>query len=299
MELTPEALLIICRFIHFPAVMLLAGCGLFTVLLPGDRVALLLRSRLRYTARCAAVFTILTTFLWLLLQAALMGDGWADMQDPDIILAVLSTSFGEIWRWQLVLAVVLTGGLLIPAGRVQCSLFLICAAMILALHAFTGHGMLYSGWTGRLYQLNQVVHLLSAAYWFGGLWPFLVCLLILLRRDTLAQGVPKDVVATLIRFSNLGHLAVFLVLTTGLISTLMLLPDWPQWSGSDYQALLWLKTGLVLTMVLLAVINRYAVVPKIAQSGRFRLLMINSWVEIILGTLAILMVAMFATYQPA
>ncbi|HBY5838943.1 TPA: copper resistance protein CopD, partial [Klebsiella pneumoniae] len=31
---------------------------------------------------------------------------------------------------------------------------------------------------------------------------------------------------------------------------------------------------------------------------RFRLLMINSWVEIILGTLAILMVAIFATYQP-
>ena len=45
---------------------------------------------------------------------------------------------------------------------------------------------------------------------------------------------------------------------------MLLLPDWPRWSGSDYQALLWLKTGLVLTMVLLAVINRYAVVPKIA-----------------------------------
>ncbi|MBA5809524.1 copper homeostasis membrane protein CopD [Morganella morganii] len=299
MELTPEALLIICRFIHFTAVMLLAGCGLFSVLLSGDRVALLLRVRLRYTARCAAVLTALTTVLWLLLQAALMGDGWADMQDPDIIFAVLSTSFGEIWRWQLVLAVVLCSGLLLPAGRAQSSLFLVCAAVMLALHAFTGHGMLYSGWAGRLYQLNQVVHLLSAAYWFGGLWPFLVCLLILLRRDSLAAGLPKDVTATLIRFSNLGHLAVFLVLATGLISTLMLLPDWPQWSGSDYQALLWLKTGLVLTMVLLAVINRYAVVPKIAQSGRFRLLMINSWIEIILGTLAILMVAIFATYQPA
>lgn len=299
MELTPEALLIICRFIHFTAVMLLTGCGLFSVLLSGDRVALLLRVRLRYTARCAAVLAALTTVLWLLLQAALMGDGWADMRDPDIISAVLSTSFGEIWRWQLVLAVVLCGGLLLPAGRAQSSLFLVCAAVMLALHAFTGHGMLYSGWTGRLYQLNQVIHLLSAAYWFGGLWPFLVCLLILLRRDTLAEGLPKDVTATLIRFSNLGHLAVFLVLATGLISTLMLLPDWPQWSGSDYQALLWLKTGLVLTMVLLAVINRYAVVPKIAQSGRFRLLMINSWIEIILGTLAILMVAIFATYQPA
>lgn len=135
-------------------------------------MALLLRARLRYTARSAAVFTVLTTFLWLLLQAALMGDGWADMQDPDIILAVLSTSFGEIWRWQLVLAVILCGGLLLPSGRAQSSLFLICAAAMLALHAFTGHGMLYSGWTGRLYQLNQVVHLLSAAYWFGGLWPF-------------------------------------------------------------------------------------------------------------------------------
>ena len=38
----------------------------------------------------------------------------------------------------------------------------------------------------------------------AGLWPFLVCLLILLRRDTSAQGCRSEVVATLIRFSKPG-----------------------------------------------------------------------------------------------
>ncbi|MEG0278362.1 MAG: copper homeostasis membrane protein CopD [Morganella sp. (in: enterobacteria)] len=299
MTLTPEALLISSRFIHFISLMLSAGCALFSVLPASDRVAVLLRARLHNTACTAVVFTALTTVLWLLLQGALMGDGWADMRDPDIILAVLSTAFGEVWRWQLVFAAILTAGLFLPSGRKQGFLFLLCAAVMLSLHAFTGHGVLHSGWTGRLHQVIQVIHLLSAAYWFGGLWPFLVCLLILLRSASLADGLPKEVTATLIRFSNWGHVAVFLVLTTGLISTVLLLPDWPHFSGSDYQALLWLKTGLVLTMVILALINRYAIVPKIAQSGRFRLLMINCWVEIILGTLAILMVAIFATYQPA
>ncbi|KAA1446881.1 copper resistance protein CopD, partial [Escherichia coli] len=34
------------------------------------------------------------------------------------------------------------------------------------------------------------------------------------------------------------------------------------------------------------------------QPGRYQLLIINSWVEIILGALVLLCVAVFATYQP-
>ncbi|MDE9590907.1 CopD family protein, partial [Xenorhabdus bovienii] len=65
------------------------------------------------------------------------------------------------------------------------------------------------------------------------------------------------------------------------------------------QSMLWLKIVLVAGMVLLALFNRYMLVPKLRQQRCYQLLIINSWLEIILGTSALLCVAVFATQPPA
>lgn len=67
---------------------------------------------------------------------------------------------------------------------------------------------------------------------------------------------------------------------------------------SEYQSWLWLKIVLVGLMVLLALTNRYWVVPRLQQQGRISYLIMNSWAELLLGTIAILAVSIFATYQP-
>ncbi|MBO1916272.1 hypothetical protein J4727_11785 [Providencia rettgeri] len=55
----------------------------------------------------------------------------------------------------------------------------------------------------------------------------------------------KHIVNTMMRFSRYGHIAVALVIT-GVISAITLLPGWPlNYSGSEYQSLLWFKIILV------------------------------------------------------
>ena len=108
-----------------------------------------------------------------------------------------------------------------------------------------------------------------------------------------------QIIKTMKRFSRYGHVAVVLVVITGVISAISILPQWPMvYSGSEYQSLLWFKIILVMGMIMLASINRYYIVPRIKQKGQVNYLIINSWVELLLGTMAILAVAIFATYQP-
>ncbi|WP_340614906.1 copper homeostasis membrane protein CopD [Xenorhabdus thailandensis] len=303
-----EALYIFCRFSHFVAVMLMFGLSLFTVMLVSGHFSSLMRERLKVGVLISTVLALITSIIWFIVQAGLMGDGWHDVYVLDIWLAVLGTSFGQIWRWQLLIAVFAVGGLFLSNIKIKNFLLLGCSIILLSSHAFIGHAAMHEGSIGLLLQANQVVHLLSAGYWFGGLWPFLVCLQFLRLRQSVetnlspnAANLYADSVIAMKKFSLYGHFAVFLVIVTGIVSSVILIPDWPVFSRalSEYQSMLWLKIVLVIGMVLLALINRYILVPKLKQKKCYQQLIINSWLEIILGTTALLCVAIFATQPPA
>lgn len=303
-----EALYIFCRFSHFVAVMLMFGLSLFTVMLVSGHFSSLMRERLKVGVLISTVLALITSIIWFIVQAGLMGDGWHDVYVLDIWLAVLGTSFGQIWRWQLLIAVFAVGGLFLSNIKIKNFLLLGCSIILLSSHAFIGHAAMHEGSIGLLLQANQVVHLLSAGYWFGGLWPFLLCLQFLRLRQSVetnlspnAANLYADSVIAMKKFSLYGHFAVFLVIVTGIVSSVILIPDWPVFSRalSEYQSMLWLKIVLVIGMVLLALINRYILVPKLKQKKCYQQLIINSWLEIILGTTALLCVAIFATQPPA
>ncbi|WP_434524550.1 copper homeostasis membrane protein CopD [Photorhabdus asymbiotica] len=292
------ALYIFCRFAHFVAVMLMFGLSIFTVMLIPARLSVLIDARLRLGIIISTIVALITVIGWLVIQAGLMGDGWQDTYDLEVWLAVLRTNFGKVWQWQILISIVTTGLLFINNQKTRNILMLIGSAILLSCHAFIGHAVIHDGALGILHQINQVIHLLSAGYWFGGLWPFLLCLQLLRMRNELAVGLDRQVMISMMRFSTYGHIAVILIIVTGIISSLILLPGWPEYSGTEYQSMLWLKIVLVAAMVMLALINRYILVPKLRQPGRYQLLIINSWIEIIFGALALLCVAIFATYQP-
>lgn len=291
-------LYIFCRFAHFVAVMLMFGLSMFTVMLVPARLSVLIDVRLRLGIIISTIVAFITTIGWLVIQAGLMGDGWQDTYDLEVWLAVLRTTFGKVWQWQILISIVTTGFLFINNQKTRNILMLIGSAILLSCHAFIGHAVIHDGMLGILHQINQIIHLLSVGYWFGGLWPFLLCLQLLRMRNELAVELDKQVMISMMRFSTYGHIAVILIIVTGIISSLILLPGWPEYSGTEYQSMLWLKIVLVAAMVMLALINRYILVPKLRQPGRYQLLIINSWIEIIFGALALLCVAVFATYQP-
>lgn len=294
-----EAFYTLIRFIHFIAAILMCGMSIFAVVLSRGSFNYLLSRYLNIGIFFCAIVTVLTAFSWMIAQAGLMGDGWEDSIDWQIWQGVLGTSFGQVWRWELLSSVLLLLVLFIKSIQLRLKLILVFSVILLGLHAFIGHAAMHDGLLGTFHRINQFIHLISSAYWFGGLWPFLICIQFLRNKKEMAEGMDKQIVNTMMRFSRFGHIAVVLVVITGIISAITLLPGWPlNYSGSEYQSLLWFKIILVGGMLLLAIINRYYIVPIIKQKGRVNYLIINSWVELLLGTMAILSVAIFASYQP-
>lgn len=297
--MTPEDVYILCRFFHFVAVMFMFGLSFSAAILAKDKFIPLIQVRLRPALAISTITVFITTYLWMAMQSGIMGDGWEDAWSFEIWKAVLGTSFGQIWQWQLILATLALAVLFIHQRYIRNFSLLIIASIMLILHASIGHGAMFTGSEATLYKVNQSIHLISAAYWFGGLWPFVACLQFLRNKDELAEGMIKPIIGTMKRFSLFGHVAVLLVTITGIISAVMLIPGWPAIHlSSEYQSMLWLKISLVVLMLGLAVINRYVLVPHIRKKNNFQWLLINSWFELLLGTMVIFTVAIFAINSP-
>ncbi|MBG2802218.1 copper homeostasis membrane protein CopD [Proteus mirabilis] len=297
--MTPEDVYILCRFFHFVAVMFMFGLSFSAAILAKDKFIPLIQVRLRPALAISTVTVFITTYLWMVVQSGIMGNGWEDAWSFEIWKAVLGTSFGQVWQWQLVLATVALAVLFIHQRYIRNFSLLIVASIMLILHASIGHGAMFAGSEAIFYKVNQSIHLISAAYWFGGLWPFVACLQFLRNKDELADGMIKPIISTMKRFSLFGHIAVLLVIITGVISAVMLIPGWSAVQlSSEYQSMLWLKISLVVLMLGLAVINRYVLVPHIRKKNNFQWLLVNSWFELLLGTMVIFTVAIFAINSP-
>ncbi|HHL2463590.1 TPA: copper homeostasis membrane protein CopD [Yersinia enterocolitica] len=288
-------LFVLCRFLHFWAVMLMFGISIFTAVLAPDRFSSILKNRLSPLLIFSTFLGLASAIGLLAIQAGMMGDGWSDTYRLSVWWAVLGTRFGEIWQWHLGLSILSMWVVLLGTTRFYYQLMVACSTLLLASLAFTGHAAMHDGVLGWVHQTNQIIHLLSAGYWLGCLPVLLVCLAYTRRDD-----VKREAITTLIRFSSWGHLAVALVLVTGMINSIIILRETSLALTSVYQMLLLSKAILVLFMVVVAIINRYLIVPmlrKLPVKAHYWLV-VNSCAEIVLGAAVLLLVSIFATMAP-
>lgn len=288
------ALFVLCRFVHFAAVMLMFGVSLFIALLSPQRLSPYLARDVRPLLVSCTWIAGISALALLAVQAGQMGDGWQDTWQLDVWMAVLGTTFGEGWRWHLGISMLALLCLLLPLERRAQSLAL-CATLLLMSMAVIGHAAMNEGILGALHRANHALHLLAASYWFGSLLPLLVCLRYLQQPQW-----RHNAITTLLRFSRWGHLAVTLVIVTGVLNSLIILGSWPFDMASPYQRLLLIKTALVVLMVLMALANRYAIVPAMSREPKLakRGLELVCWIEVGLGGAVLLLVSLFATYPP-
>jgi len=291
---TLATLFVLCRLVHFAAVMLMFGISLFTALLSPQRLSPILSRDVRPLLLAGTWAAGLSAVALLAIQAGQMGAGWQDAWRLEVWWAVLGTTFGEVWRWHLGLSLLALLSLLLPE-RPRAQALALCSALLLVSLAFIGHAAMHEGTLGALHRANHAIHLLAAGYWFGSLAPLLVCLRYLAQPQS-----RSDAVTTLIRFSRWGHLAVALVVLTGVINSLIILGSWPLDVDSPYQRLLLFKTALVALMVMVALANRYAIVPAMSSMPQLaqRGLVLACWIEVGLGAGVLLLVSLFATYAP-
>ena len=277
--------LVLCRFLHFIVVLMLFGGWLFRPLLANGETAL--DQRLARTCRWLAVVALASGVCWLLLITASMAGAWEAAFDPSTLGLVLgNTFFGQVWRWHLLINLLLLALLLTPL-RASLALRLILSSLLLATLAPVGHGAMLDGSAGRLLILNQLIHLICVGAWLGGLM-----LLVMILREPAGHSIRL----MLQRFSGVGYGLVAGLLITGLINVRVLTGAfWPTPLFSGFALILLIKVALVTAMLGLALFNRLRI-NECEQ--RLQTLRASVMLEWMLGLGAVAAVSLLGTLPP-
>lgn len=250
-------------------------------------------TRLRAAARLAVGLVVIAIAVRLPLEAAMVGDGWHDALNRQVLAALLfETSLGRAWFIGCAAMFLLLLAVVVPTRR-RATLLASSAGVVLLGLVFQGHAMMHEGWLGYIQQANDFMHVLSAGGWLGALVP-LVLIMRAGEEDRQGRGV------ALRRFTRVGHVVVALVVLTGIANTFLIVGGWPVDWNSPYQVLLWIKILVALMMIGLALRNRYHLVPQLRTdpAGASSALRCAVTGQIFLGASAIALVSIFATLDP-
>lgn len=284
---------IISRFVHFANLFFILASSLFIVYLAPQPFASELARRLTSYQRFSIIVNFISAIVLSLSQLYQIADSWTDLLHSPIYIAVIATSLGHIYTFQMLggLIMMLYSNLLI---RYQKILWLSSSVVLLSL-AYIGHAAMRDDIIGSMQRISQMLHLFSAAYWSGGLIIVIVCLAYTKTERWKHQGV-----ITLMRFSYYGHFAVVVVVVTGIINSWLIVGAIPA-RFNNYIILLLIKALIVGLMVIVALINRYILVPRFKltdQELNQKLFVLLTIVELILSLGALALVALFATLTP-
>jgi copper resistance protein D len=247
-----EAPIVLARWVYYGAVMTLFGSSLFPLyaLAGRDPTPALLPRAVNVTLAVAAFVAASGSLLGF--TATLVGpENWSDTLQA----ILLESSFGTVWIARL------AGSLLLPSAALLRSPALLAALslMLLACEGWSGHA---AAW-GLAGSITMVVHVVSASAWIGGLVP----LGRFVRAAQQHRYSITDAQAVLLRFSHLGMAAVALIAVTGAVNTWRMLGMAPD-PLDAYGRVLLAKIVLFGFMLVLAVTNRYWLMPRLGGPGR-------------------------------
>jgi putative copper resistance protein D len=303
--------LIVARLLHYAAVTTLAGMSFFPLYAYADAEPIVLRRWRQSVLLAAAIAALLSGVLWFVFSVANMSGNLADVTDPEMIwMVVHDTRFGSVWTARLVLAIIQTGMLcsrvVSKFGPRRDLITPILAAVLLISLAGVGHAQMEEGVEGIIHAVSDAAHLLAAGAWLGGLVPLGHILLSHGREGGSAQG--RDLNEILIRFSGMGYVAVATLVGSGLVNGWFLIGSISGLFATPYGQLLIVKLGLLAGMLVLAVSNRFWIVPSLtkartddpngstAWTARLRSHVLG---EQFLGLLVLLIVSVLGTMPPA
>ena len=314
--------LILVRWLHLSASMLLAGLFLFEAVIvvpaarkPSANIGHLLGSIHQLTCRTALwtlLVALMSWFGWSWLVASTMtGDDLIEcLQSGDWLTVLAGTQFGHIWLFRVIVSLVFGIILWVMArtsGRrsfLQTTLVGLSVIGLVSL-AWAGHATASPGPFGIVHLLGDALHLLTSAFWPGALAPLAAFLFLLLKSSQVeAIGLAAPVVR---RFSASSLLAVAGMASTGLLNSIFMVGSFRALLTSAYGQILVSKLILFFAMVGFGAWNLFLLKPRIAvefptvnlaQNSAVHLLLRNVLWEIGLGTLVILIVGLLGITPP-
>ena len=255
------------RFALYADLMVLAGMTAFTLyaLTAAERTSTSLIS-LRPIVRVLALLGLILSGLGLLaLAAAMMGADLFPVDPTHVRMILVETAIGTAWIVRmLALAIVLTAALTL--GRFPTAMrvvVLLASSVGVATLVWTGHAGATEGVSGTIHRLSDIVHMLAAAIWVGGIASFAWLLF-----KPAAQTRPNELAIThraLDQFSRVGALVVGLIVLTGLINSQILIgiDNISLMATTPYGELLLAKLALFGLMLALAATNRWRLTPAL------------------------------------
>ena len=304
--------LVIVRAVHFAATATTAGTLIFRAavaepaLRSAQAAAAVVRMQTLRVAWIGLAVAAASGAFWVLIQAAAMsGLSLKEMMAADVLPTVMNeTQFGVVTEIRLVLAIMLAGCLTFDRYAPLRWLGLASAIGLTAAIAWTGHAGSGVGETGMLHLTADVLHLIAAAAWLGGLVSLALLLASARRHGGLAWASAAHDAAR--RFSTLGIVSVGAIFATGIVNTWILVGSVHTLIVADYGRLLMLKITLFAAMLSIAAANRFFVAPRLAlesenASRRVALgrLTRNSMFEIALALTIFGLVGVLGTMHPA
>ncbi len=216
---------------------------------------------------CAVAALALSGLGFAALIAAMMGSpitgiDWASSQP-----ILFETPIGTAWLVRMAALVV---ALLAAFSRSwgddqRLGAIALAGGLALSSLVWTGHAGASEDGVGLVHKLSDMLHMVAAAIWLGGIAAFLLLLrtpLDHLRDRQLAIGH-----RALEDFSRIGTICVAVIVATGLINGQVLIGFSNVWRifETTYGQLLVLKLVLVAGMLLLAARNRWRLTPDLAH----------------------------------
>ncbi len=250
------------RFALYVTLLPLFGLSLFGLSTPADdrlRTDADLRQWLAWGAIAALALSALSIAVMI---AAMMGVAVGGISVSDVGAMLTGMSAGTAWIVRIAALVTVLAAL---ALRPPAAMLIVAAsgsALALASLAWTGHGAMDSGSRGLVHTSADVIHLLAASAWLGGL---LALALLLWPSTTRADHDLTH--RALARFAATGTIAVALLIFTGLVNSWLLIgiDRLPVLWTSLYGRLLVIKLALFVVMLALAASNRFRLTPALQR----------------------------------
>jgi putative copper resistance protein D len=303
--------LIASRAVHFASSLVVGGSAIFSAFIVQSINTTSFPERRQEQLMFAALtLAVLSGGTWLLCLASRIAQiSVAEgISDGTAWSLLTETQFGRVWEGRLLVAIVLfCVGLVGPGVRRRGlrlnSLRAALAVLFVGMLAWSGHAVGPIGFGGLLHLGGDVLHLITAAAWVGGLVPLLV---FLGPRTRSSEPPLADRYGVLRRFSTLAAWSVAVLAVSGVLNTWFMTNGLRSFLGTEYGDLVLVKIALFLVMLSFGAANRYWFTPRLLPTNvateedtrALRLLCASVSLEIALGLVVICVVAILGQLPP-
>ncbi len=216
------------------------------------------KQRLVVLEQASVAATLLAALAWLAIESANMADTGSLAGTLAAIPTVLQdTAFGHVLAWQLGALLLLHAAIGRRDAALRQRLAFGLASVALCLQAGHSHAAAMNQGPSLLLGMD-VLHLLGAGGWLGGLLPLLI----------VVGQAPPPVAATAARwFSPVGQVCVALLAVSALVQGWVLVGSVPGLVGTAYGWMVLVKLVLFAVLLAFAAANRYRFAPALLEAG--------------------------------